>query len=60
MENFGAFEIMFLVVVLNYFGWAVAFFKNNSEQNKHGFKMANIIMWSFVAFALVCKFCVAQ
>lgn len=59
MENFGAFEIMFLVVVLNYFGWAVAFFKNNSEQNKHGFKMANIIMWSFVAFALVCKFCVA-
>lgn len=60
MENFGAFEIMFVVVVLNYFGWAVAFFKNNSEQNKHGFKMANIIMWSFVAFALVCKFCVAQ
>lgn len=59
MENFGAFEIMFVVVVLNYFGWAVAFFKNNSEQNKHGFKMANIIMWSFVAFALVCKFCVA-
>ena len=59
MENFGAFEIMFVVVVLNYFGWAVAFFKNNSEQNKHGFKMANIIMWSFVAFALVCKICVA-
>lgn len=59
MENFGAFEIMFVVVVLNYFGWAVAFFNNNSEQNKHGFKMANIIMWSFVAFALVCKFCVA-
>ena len=59
MENFGAFEIMFVVVVLNYFGWAVAFFKNSSEQNKHGFKMANIIMWSFVAFSMVCKFCVA-
>ena len=58
-ETFDVLDAMFFVCMINYFGWAVAFFKNKTEQNKHGFKMANIILWSFVAFALVCKICVA-
>lgn len=49
MENFGALEFMFVVVVLNFFGWAFVCFKNNSEQNKHGFKMANVILWVYTA-----------
>ena len=57
-ETFDVLDAMFVVCLINYSGWAVAVFKSNIEQNKHGFKMANIILWSFVVFALVCKICV--
>ena len=43
-ETFDVLDAMFFVCLINYFGWAVAFFKSNTEQNKHGFKMTNIIL----------------